>query len=312
MKAVLLRLRGPLHVGKDSLDSADAVVHSDTLFGAVGSVLPRLGLDPDEFTAKVIESDFRISSAYPFFEDTYYLPKPVNADSLLREIIDRDKESYRVAKKFKKAKLLPKEVFEKVIAASIEPEELEKALPEGLPVKTVDLPKVALDRVTSNSSIYYLTQVVPEEGAGLYFLYDGDEKLFRDYLLPAVRYLGDEGLGGKRSWGLGLFDVEVRDFEIKQPEAGLYVTLSMVLQKSGNELAFWEPVKRSGWISNSVKPRRKPTMLFAREGSVVTTRGAGRIVDLDDYGNYSGEVGHKVHVYGRTFPVATRLGGDGQ
>ena len=304
MIAVKLRFRGPVHVGLDSLDSASVVVHSDTLFGAIGSVLPRLGIDAEDFVEAMKAA--RISSLFPFEGGTYYLPKPLNANSLVLSRLGETAREYTLAKKFRKASLLTKKAFEMVISGNVDPSRLEELLVEGLPAKVVDVPKVALDRVTSNSNIFYLTQVHFKENAGLYFLYDGDTGTFKKYILPALKFLGDEGLGGRRSWGLGLFDVEIDDgFEFRDvpKESDEYVTLSLVLPKSSSELVLWEPLKRSGWVHTTRgKPRRKPTMLFAIEGSIVR-KNAGAILDLDEIGDFSGEVGHKVHVYGRAFPV---------
>ncbi len=308
MKAVLLRFTSPLHVGKDSIDSAEIPVHSDTLFGAIASVLPRLGLDPLDLVDGFLRGS-RISSLYPFKGDTYYLPKPVGSRSLLRNIIQSSTRGYRMAKRYKKAKFLPKEAFEMAISGEAEGDELVELLLESLPYRVSDVVKVAIDRVTASSNIYYLTQVAFEEDAGLYFLYDGEDELFKDYVLPALRYLGDEGLGGRRSWGLGLFEVETKEFTLREPPDGdLYLTLSLTLPKNPSVVEHWEPVKRSGWIHTvRGKPRRKPTMLFAKEGSIFRERDSGSMLDLDDYGNYSAEVGHKVYVYGKSFPVAMRV-----
>ncbi|WP_048152275.1 type III-A CRISPR-associated RAMP protein Csm4 [Thermococcus cleftensis] len=304
MIAVRLRFRGPLHVGLHSLDSAGVVVHSDTLFGAIGSVLPRLGISTYEFVEAMRNA--RISSLFPFDSEHYYLPKPVNANSLVLGTFADTPEGYALSKRFRKAPLLTKEAFEMVVGGRIEAERLGELLPEGLPARIVDIPKVALDRLASNSNIFYMTQVHFREDAGLYFLYEGSEEIFRRYILPAVKFLGDEGLGGKRSWGLGLFDFEIdRNFSFSGlPEKSeRYVTLSLVLPKSREEVLQWEPVRRSGWVhTTGGTPRRKPTMLFAAEGSIVREN-AGRILDLDEIGEFSKEIGHRVHVYGRAFPV---------
>ncbi|KUH33940.1 hypothetical protein APY94_04210 [Thermococcus celericrescens] len=308
MKAVKLHFRSPLHVGMGSTDSVDVPVHSDTLFGAMGNALSAMGIPLDGLIDAVSSGRARFSSLYPFRGREYYLPKPLHADSLVAKTAMGSRENYRVSKKFKKSKFLPKKVFEDVINRNIDPERIIELLPERMPFKVADVPKVALDRVTSNSSIYYLTQVFFEESAGLYFLYDGDGSVFRKYVLPAVRFLGDEGLGGKRTWGLGLFNVEVKDVEIRESNGDSFVTLSLTLPRSRDELVYWEPVKRSGWVNTKTgTPRRKPTMLFAREGSIVSSKDAGAVIDLDDYGNFSKEIGHKVHVYGKAFPVRVML-----
>ena len=308
MIAVKLKFRSPLHVGVDSIDSAGTIVHSDTLFGAIGSVLPLLGKDTKAFVDSMRDGG-AVSSLYPFENDTYYLPKPLHANSVVMESLGNSTKDYVFAKKFRKASLITKEAFEMIINRNIDTSRIEGLIPTRLPLRVIDVPKVAIDRVTSNSNIFYLTQVHFASNSGLYFLYDGDVEIFDEYILPALRFLGDEGLGGRRSWGLGLFSVEVvDDFEIAAPKGKTaFVTLSMVLPSSKSELLQWEPVKRSGWVHTvSGKPRRKPTMIFAAEGSLVSEN-SGRILDLDSIGSFSLEVGHKIYVYGKSFPIPAEV-----
>ena len=160
--------------------------------------------------------------------------------------------------------------------------------------KIFDLPKVVLDRVTVSSQIYYLTMARFEKYSGVYFLYNGDEEVFKNYIKPAIRLLEDEGIGGKRSWGLGLFKAEIEDFKINVPkESGYYLTLSLMFVNNPKILERWNFVYRKGWIFTRYgKPFRKPMIAMISEGSIINENYTGEIVDLDRFWEISKEVGH--------------------
>lgn len=91
-----------------------------------------------------------------------------------------------------------------------------------------DAPRVAIDRVSSASSVYQAGQVRFASGAGLYLLVvwrdDGWRERFTELLLAQ----GDAGIGGERSSGYGLFrPLEPQAVELPGPDgAERWVTLS--------------------------------------------------------------------------------------
>ena len=174
-RAVKLKLKGPV----------TEVPHADTLFGAMANAIALLeGRKAVDELVEAFKGGARISSAFPYFEDTYYLPKPLTAE--LMEVWDST-----MTRRIKRASYLDLKNFEK--ALRLEPFEV----PEQSVHAKVDVPKVVLDRVTQNSSIYLWEEIRFREGAGLYFLYTGPKDVFRDFIEPAVRLLGDTGIGGK-------------------------------------------------------------------------------------------------------------------
>lgn len=179
-------------------------------------------------------------------------------------------------------------------------------------------PQVAIDRVTSASEIYHFGEVTFAQGCGPYVLVrflDGDEGL-RESFLASLRLLGDEGLGGGRSAGRGLFELkEPEDIDLPDANGDKFVTLSLLNPRDAVELASllgkegiaYGLVARRGWVYSAQARNlwRKRVTMFA-EGSVLggTADGRyGRLVKVLDEG---GVVPHDVYRYGYAFPVGVK------
>jgi len=259
------------------------IPHSDTLFGAIANAVSLLyGQMAVEELLEAFKRGARISSAFPYLGDAYYLPKPLTV-----ELMDFGNDTAK-AKRIKRAAYLDLENFER--ALKLEPFEV----PERDTHAIVDVPKVVLDRVTQDSAIYFWEEVRFKENAGFYFLYSGPEDTFREFIEPAVRFLADTGIGGKSTWGSGLFNPSFDSIEIKAPESQYSVTISNALPTKTPVL--WKILRKGGWSFG----RRKPKMTFIAEGSVVKGD-PGRFESLD--------LGllFKVQVYGLTFQIPTLL-----
>ncbi|WP_297467626.1 type III-A CRISPR-associated RAMP protein Csm4 [Thermococcus sp.] len=265
---------------------------ADTIFGAIGNAVATLfGANAVEELVEGFKRGARISSAFPFDGKTYYLPKPLSISALdVEDLLENlpEGERYVKGKAMRKARYLDLRNFEK--ALRLEPFDV----PEALPFRKVDVPRVALDRVTNDSNLYFWDEIRFREGSGLYFLYSGDEGLFKNYILPALRYLSDTGIGGKSTWGFGLFDFQVGELEISAPESPCNLTLSNALPTKTPVL--WDLVRKGGWSSG----RRRPKVNFISEGSIVADD-SGKIIPLDL------GLSHRVYIYGRTFPIPAEV-----
>jgi len=272
LRTVLLKPVGPFR----------EIPHADTLFGAIASAISLLhGQKAVDELVEAFEKGARISSAFPYIGDTYYLPKPLTAE--LMDFSDPVK-----AKKVKKARYLDLRSFERALRG--EPFEV----PEEEAYATVDTPKVSLDRVTQDSDLYFWEEVRFRDDAGLYFLYKGPEDVFKEFIEPAVRFLSDNGIGGKSTWGSGLFEPSFGHMRINAPQSPYAVTLSNALPSKRPVL--WNLLRKGGWSFG----RRKPKMRFISEGSVVKGD-PGRFEKLDL------GLPFPVYVYGLTFQVPTLI-----
>jgi len=117
----------------------------------------------------------------------------------------------------------------------------------------------------------------------MYFCVDGP---LNNLLRAAIRFMADEGLGGKRSQSMGQFEEvleEVLPHELFLGEGKYYMNLSTVyptVEELGY-LEYYELVERSGYIYSEVgRPFRKKRVRLLREGSIFSKRIEGQIIDI--------------------------------
>ena len=83
IKIVKLNFTSPLHIGEVGigLEESSLVLHSDTIFNAICNALAKLyGRDwvTDFLRNFEAKPPFRISSGFPFADETLYFPKPMS------------------------------------------------------------------------------------------------------------------------------------------------------------------------------------------------------------------------------------------
>jgi len=280
MRAKIFKLyfKTPLRIGEAGigLERTGEILHSDTLFGAMANALARLNEDIEEFISRVSNGELKFSSCFPFEDRKYYLPAP----------------QLPVEKKWN---FLSLEDFEKVISGEIQV----KGDEADQIIKKFEVPKVVLDRVTSNSGIYYMTAVKFGDNSGLYFMADGDYGLIK----KALKFLQDEGIGGKRTWGLGKFEIKEDEIQIKD-RGDFYTTLSLTYPSNLDNVAYWKPVVRGGWINTPKATLRRPKVTMASEGSIFKDAEEGEVVNLSvAYSDLPSKTGHDVYLNGKSFLV---------
>ncbi|MDP9486135.1 MAG: type III-A CRISPR-associated RAMP protein Csm4 [Actinomycetota bacterium] len=294
-----LNLRAPLHVGSSTIGEEDThdYVPSDTLFSALcHAYLGLFGREALEALLERFSEDppFLISSAFPFCGETLFLPAPRVSPPPRAE-----QEERGAKKRLKGAPWLSLEDFSRVLGGGdvggggTETGRL-------LPRKEL-LPRVALDRRTSASSIYHVRRAVFPEGGGLWALLDVRDASLEDAIVAALRLLGDMGIGGERTMGCGHFDLETGPL----PEllarhlrgAAPYVALSRVCPEpdEAGSAERYALVESKGWLLSptGAQLKRRSVWFFA-EGSSFGDKVRGRLVDVTPrYGP-----GHRVYRYG--------------
>lgn len=334
----------PMHLGEKEgvLEETFEYIRSDTLFSAIcNAYLLLYGREELESLLegfKLERPPFLISSAFPYAADVLFFPLPKNIDL----------SSYIGVKKAKRVELVSESIFRAALKGDVEDvikkgycliqgervlvtrEEAER-LRDHLGVRVAEeiriwrkreVPRVALDRKTNASSIYYFGEVKFSESCGLFFLmkegngFKGVEKRVK----AALRLLRDEGIGGDRTYGKGMFeDVRFDGISFECGRKDFFVTLSLYYPKreeiSCLKDAFYDLVTRGGWIFSysGVGMRRRSVRMLA-EGSVVrfaTTHEGGEdllhgaLVDVTpaDFG------WHRIYRYGYAFPIPLEVGG---
>jgi CRISPR-associated protein Csm4 len=320
-----LNFRSPIHLGRRGvgLEETEISIPADTLFSAICQTWRTFYGEESltDFLAQYETGEpFLLTSAFPFAGDLRFFPKPLGIKSEIRFSDDDRKNLKKV--RFVSEKRFRQIVNGELIASNrgdlinnddlINDEEIwvhddDKSPPTVWQTHTI--PRVTLDRQSSASEIWHLKNVKFRKGCGLWFTAKFEAEETRTRIETLLRVLGDTGIGGERSAGYGLFDL---DSEPAEPESDKqtdrFVTLSPICPRDADELerliqgdVGYALVERSGWISSSEASymRRQQVWMFA-EGSVLQGNGSriGRLVDLKP-----DSCPHPVWRYGYAWPV---------
>lgn len=340
MELIVCKLepKAPLHLGTKEviLEETSEYIHSDTLFSAIcNTYLLLYGKNELEaMLAKFGERNppFLISSAFPFIKEILLFPIPKNVD------FSRYSDE---PKRFKRVEFISEEIFKAIIANK----EIDKYIAESnllqnkrilattrevklfqnfFKVKNVEefqfwakreVPRVVIDRKTSKSGIYHFGEVVFFRNCGLYFLIrtlDGFKEKYEKRIRACLYLLMDEGIGGDRTYGKGLFKrIRFNSFSIDIEYKNYFVTLSLYHPRreevSHVKEGYYELVSRGGWIySPAGKSIRRKTIRLLVEGSVVKSHdepyGSLTSVKPDEF------TAHEIYRYGYAFPIPIEVG----
>jgi len=320
MEYLLCRIkpRNPFHIGfkESGMEKTMHYIHSDTIFGGICNAYRLLyGKEELEGMLRKFEEgmpSFLISSAFPYFGDILFFPLPkyinfskyekVNDSrkykkiefvsySLLRSIVEKKLEQHLDENNIVQEKILLSKDEKEIIGNKKIWEEKET-------------PRVVIDRKSNASNIYYFGEVEYCRKCGLYFLMKIIDKGIENKIKATIRLLGDEGIGGDRSYGKGLFEAEFNKFEWNIND-GIFINLSLYLPKDDEmemvKKGWYEFVNRSGWAySPDKRGERKKFMRMIKEGSSFKGNKEfyGELVDASISNEY-----HKVYRYGYGMPL---------
>ena len=169
--------------------------------------------------------------------------------------------------------------------------------------------RVTLDRDTRRSDIYYAGDVRFMKDCGLYMLVDFLDGGYKPRLEGALRLLGDEGLGGERSSGRGLFSLDHGSISLGSDGGDGAMLLSLcrprreetaILPKS-----YYGLISRRGWVAGK-SDRRKKSLRMLIEGSVVPypENLVGCMEDVSGEGTRDGK---RILSYGLAFKAPMRM-----
>ena len=317
------RATGAAQTGSLGLEKTETYIPADTLFSAIcqtwATFYDTASLTDflNQYTAENGSLPFTLTSAFPFAHDIYLFPKPLIFKS--------------TSKKSKRVQFVSRSLFENIITGNLptfdekdeknvitgekvwvnseEKKQLKKAMDEKLNVwETTTRPRVSIDRQTEESSIWHVETVQFNTDCGLWFAinYDSDET--KQKIETILRVLGDNGIGGERNAGYGLFDFDEVALDIPTAEDSTqFVTLSPICPKSSEQLEHllkgdiaYNLNPLTGWVTSAgAASKRKQINMFA-EGSVLNAydEPVGRLVDLTPKG-----YPHPVYRYGYAWQV---------
>jgi CRISPR-associated protein Csm4 len=325
--SVRLHPRGALHLGERGIgyeETAD-LVHADTLFSALcaawavlhgESALARdLLPQPDESW----EPPFLLSSAFPRAGEVRLYPTPLLDPPRERPIEWKDvrwvSEAVFIAW-LSGCRLPPVRALHGGQVAVSEDElsgiarEADGHRPGPELWKSVRVPRVTLDAASQASDLWHFGRVRFAPGCGLHFWVQ--IRRLEERFWPALRLLGDMGIGGDRSAGHGLFSATWAEERPPWPASDVrFVTLSPVYPDPSQvgtllgEQCSYRLLTRAGWIGTaSPTPYRRKTVRLLAEGSVLTgssQRTWGCLPDVTPEG--ASDLPHRVYRWGYAFPA---------
>ncbi len=276
-KLVKLKFTSPFHLNpaRDSLEKTETVIKSDMLVSALAVSHTKLY---GTFCREFFSGELRVSSLFPFYKDTLYLPVPLF--DYWSGKIDR-----KTRKKLAKIKYLEAGLWEKVITGKrLEADEVHPMGMFGVKAgKAGEIPGLFQEEEVQRlgKDPFYFSQVRLKEKGGLFFFYEaapGIEQQFK----ACLRLLGDEGLGSDKTVGKGLFEIkEETGYEFPHPDnpASHLVSLSFFIpsEEDFKAIDFSDSYyllqhKRGWYITYKMLSLKKKGIFGFSEGSVFKTK----------------------------------------
>ena len=315
-KIYKLRFKTGVHFGNGLLNDSFNTVKADTLFSALYLEALNIGKN-DELYEMVNYNRLYISDAMPYVnEDIFLVPKPIIQVKTENKQNDIDLENNSVIKKrVKNMKFLPITNLDDFLNGEIEKIDdtiLKIGFFEGITkarVRNLDEKGIPVDTLPYHIGVYNF-----DENVGLYIIiaYENDE--VQKLIEQLFANLSHTGIGGKRTSGLGKFDIEIKELTLEFKDKlytkkhisdkifKKYMSLSTSLPKDDEleealENSSYLMEKRSGFIYSTTYSdefRRKKDMYVFSSGSCFEN-----IFDGDVYDVSEGQGKHKVYRYAK-------------
>ena len=276
-----LKFQTAVHFGNGMLNASVPTFCADTLFSALFIEAIKSGYEEDLLQATK-QGRLKISDALPYSEELFFVPVPKIRIRRAEEGNSAEK------KKFKAMKYLPVEKLNDFLYGTMAPNnELADAF--RLSTRTMasvngqeeTLPyQVGVCTYKNNSGLY----VIAETGS------DEEQMLFGE-LLDAVSKVG---IGGKRSAGLGRFEVSIGKKGTEELIKRLHadsdrkMLLSVALPREDElahalEDASYDVIQRSGFVSSETfadEQRKKKALFVLDAGSCFKNAFSGDVYDV--------------------------------
>ena len=315
------RATGAAQTGSLGLEKTETFISADTLFSALCQTwatfydTESLTDFLNQYTAKDVPLPFTLTSAFPFAQDICFFPKPLTFTP--------------ISKKGKRLQFVSYKLFQQIISGNppdfdedeetnlITGEKVWVSPDEKAELKHPDIwqtstrPRVTIDRQTDESSIWHVQTVQFNTDCGLWFAanYGSDET--QKKIETLLRVVGDNGIGGERNAGYGLFGFAKADVEIPTVEGTAQsVTLSPICPKSPDQLEHlikddvaYSVNPLTGWVGSQGTHKRRKNINMFTEGSVLNSSDepVGSLVDLRPEGWE-----HPVYRYGYAWQVGIK------
>lgn len=292
--AYKLAFKTGVHFGNNNLSDGESIFHADSLFSALCIEAMKNSQDElNKMYALFSNGSLSISDAFPFVEDTLFIPKPC---CYIERKEDKNTGSSEEKKRQKKLKYISVDNFDKYFTSTLDTTaELKKIKNVGsFSLKT----SVEVSR-TEESTPFEIGVYTFNENCGLYVIVGYNNEDNRHWLEEYLEGLSYVGIGGKKSAGLGKFKLQSKTLPKSfinrlSADSNKYMLLSVALptaneMSSALENAEYSLIKRSGFISSSTYSNtfeRKKDIYVFDAGSCFTNKFCGDIFDVSKKGNH--------------------------
>lgn len=314
----------PIHIGtgRDSYDTSSNTIHSDMLMGALASLWVQSN---GANGIKGFLESFQVSSCFPFFEDKYFLPKPMGRINLNYSNLDPIQQ-YELNKSIKKVRYITLHLWEKLInGESLEVQEnhikgiflSDDKLDNGNVTKSEVEQRVSVPVIYTKDPVpFYFERTFFHDNAGLYCFLETSDNTRKNEVISLFRLLGENGIGTDKNVGNGLFKVAESTIRVHVPASEKSILLSLYIpnEEEMDNLMLkpskYELVLRGGYMAGSEKEEfrhlKKKSIYAFKEGSWFhSSSPKGKIVNLKPEWN-DNEM-HDVWRDGRAFYIPVKL-----
>ena len=278
-----------VHFGNGSLENSDNKIYADTIFSALCHEAVKLECI-EELVSYVKNEKIKLSDAFPFIGDSYYIPKPMITIESERNIDDK--------KKAKKLEFINVNLIDEYLDGSMDIKRESEILSN---LGKSDIITRAVIQTNEDTKPYSVGTYLFSEGAGLYLIVGYRDEDALNMITKLLRSLSYVGIGGKVSSGLGKFNseqvklpVSITDKIKRAEESSSVMSLSVgmcddmelenVCENSNYILS-----KRSGFINSSTYSDnivKKQDFYLFRAGSVFIRPFKGLIKDVSIKGKH--------------------------
>lgn len=278
-----------VHFGNGSLENSDNKIYADTIFSALCHEAVKLECI-EELVSYVKNEKIKLSDAFPFIGDSYYIPKPMITIESERNIDDK--------KKAKKLEFINVNLIDEYLDGSMDIKRESEILSN---LGKSDIITRAVIQANEDTKPYSVGTYLFSEGAGLYLIVGYRDEDALNMITKLLHSLSYVGIGGKVSSGLGKFNseqvklpVSLTDKIKRAEESSSVMSLSVgmcddmelenVCENSNYILS-----KRSGFINSSTYSDnlvKKQDFYLFRAGSVFSRPFKGLIKDVAIIGKH--------------------------
>ena len=294
-----------LHAGNTLLEDREMTIHADTLFSALCQQALKIGGETllKEFFDRTERGEILLSDAFPYDDNHYYIAKPMISRSFAEENEAEEKGSSEKKKQDKKMKFIPIDAIESYISGKLDAAAVNEAVGN---IGKAELRTQANIKDQEETLPYHVGIYRFNENCGLYVIIGLKNKESKSLTGRLFESLEFDGIGGKRSSGLGrfqLFSGRLDDTVLSKLDGTFsrYISLSVALPQQEEledvlEGASCALLRRGGFVaSETYAPewRRKKDLYVFQAGSSFKRRFEGGIYDVSSGG------GHPVYRYAK-------------